>query len=155
MSIFRRSSSLLSVAAGLLAAGLFAPAANAQAQAPSSQPPSTQAPSPSAPAPGQPGTSIPDQKLDQAAAALQQVAGLKHEYEQRVDSANESDKQNLINEANSKMAKAITDQGLSVQEYTAIIVIAQNDATVRDKLLQRLPQAGNSAGQQSPSSPPK
>lgn len=154
MSAFRRSLSILpSLAAASLAACLFAPAAGAQAQSPSPQSP--QSTSPSSPSPGQSGTNIPDQKLDQAAAALQQVAGLKRDYEQRVESANESDKQQLVNEANSKMAKAITDQGLSVQEYTAIIVTAQNDPTVREKLLQRLPQAGNSAGQQSPSSPAK
>lgn len=155
MSAFRRSL-LPSLAAASLAACLFAPAAGAQGQSPSPQSP--QSPSPSSPSPGQPGTTtnIPDQKLDQAAAALQQVAGLKRDYQQRVDSANDSDKQQLVNEANSKMAKAITDQGLSVQEYTAIIVTAQNDPTVREKLLQRLPQAGNStSGQQSPSSPAK
>ncbi len=77
------------------------------------------------------------------------------EYQQRVDQASGSDKQQLVNEANGKMAKAITDQGLSVQEYTTIIVTAQNDPTVKEKLLQRLPQAGSSAGQQSPSSPGK
>lgn len=153
MSAFIRSSSFLqSLAAASLAACLFAPAAGAQAQSPAPQ--ST---SPSAPSPGQSGTTtnIPDAKLDQAAAALQQVAGLMREYQQRVDQANPSDKQQLVNEANNKMSKAITDQGLSVQEYTSIIVTAQNDPTVREKLLQRLPQTGNSGGQQSPGSPGK
>jgi hypothetical protein len=31
-----------------------------------------------------------------------------------------------------------TDKGLSVEEYMAIIKVAQNDAEVRGKLLQRL-----------------
>jgi hypothetical protein len=36
------------------------------------------------------------------------------------------------------MTKAVTDQGLSVDEYTSIIEVAQNDAEVRNKLLQRM-----------------
>jgi hypothetical protein len=34
--------------------------------------------------------------------------------------------------------KAVTDQGLSVEEYTSIMVVAQNDPMVRQKILQRL-----------------
>jgi hypothetical protein len=44
-------------------------------------------------------------------------------------------------EANSALTRAVTDQGLSVEEYTAIMVIAQNDPQVREKILQRLPTA--------------
>jgi len=119
-------------AAILLAACLFVPAASAQA------------PSPPAPTPGQADQSpnIPDQKLDAAASALQQVAGLKRDYQERVDSASDSDKQRIVAEANSALAKAVTDQGLSLEEYTAIMVIAQNDPQVREKILQRLPQSG-------------
>jgi len=120
-------------AAILLAACLFVPAASAQA------------PSPSAPAPDQSDQSpnIPDQKLDAAASALQQVAGLKRDYQQRVDSASsDSDKQRIVEEANSALAKAVTDHGLSLEEYSAIMVIAQNDPQVREKILQRLPQSG-------------
>lgn len=34
--------------------------------------------------------------------------------------------------------EAVTDQGLSVEEYTSILVVAQNDAEVREKILQRI-----------------
>ena len=34
--------------------------------------------------------------------------------------------------------KAVTDQGLSVQEYTSILVVAQNDPEVREKIVQRI-----------------
>jgi hypothetical protein len=121
-------------AAILLAACLFVPAASAQA------------PSPPAAAPDQSDQSpnIPDQKLDAAASALQQVAGLKRDYQQRLDSASsDSDKLLIVEEANSALTKAVTDQGLSVEEYTAIMVIAQNDPQVREKILQRLPQSGS------------
>ena len=36
------------------------------------------------------------------------------------------------------MAKAVKEQGLSVEEYTSIIEVAQNDPVVRNKLLQRM-----------------
>ena len=62
----------------LTAAGvLFAPTANAEAQSPS--------PSLSDQAPN-----IPDQKIDAAAAALEQVATIRKEYQQRLETAPES-----------------------------------------------------------------
>jgi hypothetical protein len=124
-------------AAVLVAACLFVPAASAQTPPASSPSPDRSDPSPI----------IPDQKLDAAATALQQVAGLKQDYQQRVDSAtSEPDKQRIVAEANSALTKAVTDQGLSVEEYTAIMVIAQNDPQVREKILQRMPQSdGRSA----------
>jgi hypothetical protein len=36
------------------------------------------------------------------------------------------------------VTKAVTDQGLSVQEYLGIMRLAENDATVRGKLMDRL-----------------
>src|SRR5262249_44358072 len=105
------------------------PAASAQGQ---SQGPSV------APSPSEPAQSIPDQKLDAAAAALDQVATLKEDYQQRINSADPADKRRIAEEGNNALVKAITDQGLSVEEYTAILVVAQNDATVREKIIQRL-----------------
>jgi hypothetical protein len=125
-------------AAILLAACLFVPAASAQAPSPPAA-----APDRSVPDQNQ-SPSIPDQKLDAAASALQQVAGLKRDYQQRLDSASsDSDKLLIVEEANSALTKAVTDHGLSVEEYTAIMVIAQNDPQVREKILQRLPQPGS------------
>jgi hypothetical protein len=37
-----------------------------------------------------------------------------------------------------KRTNAVTDQGLSVAECTAIMQVAQNDPAVREKILQRL-----------------
>jgi hypothetical protein len=125
------------LAALLLSACVFVPGANAQTQSPS--PPQAQSPSAS-PQPGQ-SANIPDEKLSAAAAALQRVVGIKQDYEQRLAAANASDKQHLLDEANLALTKAVTDQGLSVEEYTAIMVVAQNDPQVREKILQRLPQA--------------
>ena len=46
-------------------------------------------------------------------------------------------------EANDALTKAVTDQGLSVDEYNSIIRTAQNDPTVREKLTQRIPHSSH------------
>jgi hypothetical protein len=145
MRIFQRqipsSSNALRWPATVVAvACLIAPAANGQTQSPPAQ-----TPAPSSPVPDRSAQSpdIPDQKLDAAAVALQKMTALKRDYEQRVEAASDSDKQRIVDEANNAITKAVTDQGLSVEEYITIMVMAQNDPQVRSKLIQRLPQSDN------------
>ena len=113
---------LLLVGAGFL----FVPAANAQVQSPSpglsDQPPN-----------------ITDQKLDAAAAAIERVASLKQDYQQRIAAAAPADKERILNEAVNALEKAVTDQGLSVEEYDTILEVAQNDPDIREKNRQRIP----------------
>jgi len=110
--------------AAILAAAVAV--ANAQVQSP-------------APAPAQPSQNITDQKLDATAAALNKIAGVKENYTQQIEAtSNEADKQRLVNEANKELVKAVTDQGLSVEEYTSIMVVAQNDPAVRQKIIERM-----------------
>jgi len=107
------------------------PAANAQVQNAPAQP--------SAPSPSQPSQNIPDQKLDATAAALDQIADVKESYTKKIEATpSESDKQQLVDDANKALVKAVTDQGLSVEEYTSIMVVAQSDPMVRQKILQRM-----------------
>ena len=130
------------VAAALsVSALLLIPAANAQmnppqarpqAQPPQTQPPQTQPPS----------APISDDKLNAAAAAIGQVTTIRESYESKIAAAPASDKQRLTNEANDALTKAVTDQGLSVDEYNSIIRTAQNDPAVRQKLTQRIPHSG-------------
>ncbi len=116
----------------LTAAGLLVmPAAQAQQQSPSG-PSSVITPSPPTP------TNIPDKKLDAAAAAVKKVSVIKNKYDQQLAQAPVTEKQRLEGEADDAMAKAVTDQGLSVEEYTTILNVAQKDPVVRDKLLQRM-----------------
>jgi hypothetical protein len=69
---------------------------------------------------------------------LTQVATVKNEYQQRIETAPASDQDRLAEEGNNALLKAVTDQGLSVEEYNSILVMAQNDPTVREKIFQRL-----------------
>lgn len=114
---------------------LSLPVANAQSQqnqAPSSSPPSATT------SPSSPSADIPDQKLDAAAAAVKGVTAVKEDYQQKLAEAPTADKERIVGEAQTAMAKAVTDQGLSVEEYTAILQVAQNNPTVQDKIIQRL-----------------
>ena len=116
----------------LTAAGLLVmPAAQAQQQSPSG-PSSVITPSPTLP------TNIPDKKLDAAAAAVKKVSVIKNKYDQQLAEAPVAEKKRLLGEASDAMEKAVTDQGLSVEEYTTILTVAQKDPVVRDKLLQRI-----------------
>lgn len=118
-------------AATLATAGLLlAMPAGAQTQTPSTPP--TAKPSRTAPA------NISEQKLDAAAKAVKNVSTIRDSYEEKLVKAPADQKAKLADEASDAMAKAVTEQGLSVEEYTNIIEVAQNDPTVRNKLLQRL-----------------
>ena len=85
-----------------------------------------------------PSTAISDQKLDKAAAAIQQVNDVQRDYQQKLDSAAPADRPRVASEGNAALTKAVTDHGLSVEEFNSIMTVAQNDPTVRAKLLQRL-----------------
>jgi predicted ATPase with chaperone activity len=129
-------------AAALGAAAIFLlPAANAQMTPPQTRPQtqSSQAQSPQAQSPS---PTISDEKLNAAAAAIGQVTSIRENYERKISEAPPSDKQRLAEEANDALQKAVTDQGLSVDEYNRIIRTAQNDPAVRQKLTQRIPHSG-------------
>lgn len=113
----------LLVAALLAAWPLSLPAAYAQAQSP--------------------GTfervpEIPDQKLDAAAAAIERVDSLKEDYQQQIAAAPVSDRERIAAEAIGALSKAVTDQGLSIDEYNSILEVAQSDPEVGAKIRQRL-----------------
>ena len=116
------------LAAAILAAGccLFTPLGNVLAQSPS--------PGSSASAPD-----LSDPKLSAVAEALKRVASLQKDYRQRIAEAEApAEKERIVTEANNEFTKAVTDQGLSVEEYTSILEMAQDHPEIRDKLLQRI-----------------
>lgn len=115
-------------AAAVLAAWFMAPS-DTVAQAPSPKPGAT-APAANA--------NIPDHKLDAAAAAIQRVAKVSQDYQEQIAAAPPPDKERIAKQANTEMVKAVTDQGLSVDEYNSIVDVAQKDPAVHDKIIQRL-----------------
>ena len=129
----------------MLSAGLFPPGANAQMTPPQARPqaqsPTTQAPRSQSPSP-----TLSDEKLNAAAAAIGQVTSIRQNYERKISKAPPSDKRRLAEEENDALQKAVTDQGLSVDEYNSIIRIAEYDPAVRQKLAKRIPHSGQSRG---------
>ena len=77
----------------------------------------------------------------ETAGGVFQVRDIQQSYQRKIEAA-PSDKQRLTIEANDSMAKAVTDQGLSLDEYNSIISTAQNDPVVRKKLTQRMRRSG-------------
>jgi len=120
-----RLSTRVLAAAALSAAWLFSvPAANAQNQ--SASPNRSASPNQSA------SPKISDQKLDATAAAVDRVASIKRNYDAQLSNAAPSDKDRIVSDANNAITKAISDQGLSIEEYTGILQVAQNDPGVRE-----------------------
>ncbi|HKY86526.1 MAG TPA: DUF4168 domain-containing protein [Pseudorhodoplanes sp.] len=100
------------------------PAAHAQTPAPNAQTKSAD---------------IPEQKLDATASALQRVTDVRRTYEARLSGASAADEQKrIVSEANDAMSKAVTEHGLSLEEFDSIIRLAQSDVGVREKILQRV-----------------
>jgi predicted TIM-barrel fold metal-dependent hydrolase len=144
-----RTRPLRPFAAVALTAGalLLVPAAEAQMNPPQArpqaQPPQTQSPQTQSPQTPSPSALISDEKLNAAAAAIGQVTTIRQSYDSKIAAAPSSDKQRLAKEGNDALEKAVTDQGLSVDEYNSIIRTAQNDPTVREKLTQRIPHSSH------------
>jgi hypothetical protein len=82
-------------------------------------------------------------------SACQSFAGANTPYQKssstpgKPASAPASDKKRIAAEAFSAFQKAVTDQGLSVNEYMSILEVAQNDPEVGDKIRQLLPTSPN------------
>ena len=94
----------------------------------------------SSPSPGASGqaANITDQKLDATANAIQKVTVIKQDYQQKLQAAPASDRDRIADEASDAMVKAVSAEGLSVEEYNSIIEVAQNDPAVHQKIVQRL-----------------
>jgi hypothetical protein len=118
----------ISFAAAVIAAS-FMVASGTYAQSPAR---------PAKPGAAAPAASIPDHKLDAAATAIQKVAKVSQDYQQQLAEAPTPDKERIAKEANTAMVQAVTEQGLSVDEYNSIVDTAQRDPAVHDKIIQRL-----------------
>ncbi len=119
-------------AAGLLSI-LFPPAARTQDKPPPG-PPSVITP----PEPTKEPLTIPDDKIDAVAGAVKSVSVVIDSYQQKVARAPAAEKQRLIEEVDDAVTKAVAKHGLSIEEYTTIIKVAEKNPVVRDKLLKRL-----------------
>ncbi len=93
------------------------------------------------PAPQAPGVvsqdgNMSDTMVHKVGTALRHVATIRQTYEQRAKAANTQQQiQDLNDQAHKEMVKAISDQGLSVQQYQQAIQMAQANATLRQRVI--------------------
>jgi hypothetical protein len=70
---------------------------------------------------------------------MERVVSVQRDYRQRIAEAEApAEKQRILATANEELTKAVTEQGLSVEEYTSILDAARGNPEIRDKLLQHI-----------------
>jgi len=93
------------------------------------------------PTPGAPGAAIQQSDLSDAmvhkvGAALRQTVTIRQKYaEQAQTTKSEQQQEALTAQAQTEMLQAISDQGLSVQQYNQVIQMAQADPNLKQRLL--------------------
>lgn len=87
---------------------------------------------------------VSDEKIDAAAKAMRGVATVKNQYQQRMSTTSPEEQNRIAAEGQQAIAKAVTDQGLTVDEYNSILETAENNPAVRDRLMARLQGSGSS-----------
>ncbi len=84
---------------------------------------------------GNPG--ISDDMISKVGTAVGQIAALQQHYAPRVAAADSDDeKVGLQKEVTIAAVKAINDQGLTVEQYNEIVVAAQDDDELEERLLE-------------------
>jgi hypothetical protein len=78
---------------------------------------------------------VPDATISKAGAALRDVANLQEKYQPKMDSATPKEKEGLSAQANAEAVQAIQSHGLSMQEYSSVVRMAQTNPQVRQRLL--------------------
>jgi hypothetical protein len=73
--------------------------------------------------------------IGKAGAALHDVARVQAKYQGQWEAATPEQKQGVSEKANAEAVQAIQSHGLSVQEYSSVIRVAQNDPQIKQKLL--------------------
>ena len=110
------------VPAAMLATAMALPAA--------AQPPS------GAPSGAVTGANMSDATVKKVGAALRQVAQIEQTYSQRLQSANTPvQKQDISKQASNAAVTAITQQGLTIDQYNQVIQAAQSDPALKQRVL--------------------
>jgi hypothetical protein len=81
---------------------------------------------------------ISDEKLDAVVTAAERVAEINENYRRQMAASPPLEEERIVEEAKAALVKAVTDQGLSVDEYNEIIDAAQNDPAVQGRIIERM-----------------
>jgi GTP1/Obg family GTP-binding protein len=82
------------------------------------------------------GANMSDATVKKVGAALRQVAQVEQTYSQRLQSANTPEqKQDISKQASGAAVTAITQQGLTIDQYNQVIQAAQSDPALKQRVL--------------------
>jgi hypothetical protein len=82
------------------------------------------------------GSPVSDVMVHRVGKAIRNVSMIRQQYTQRAQASKSPQAQQELNsEAQRDMAKAVSDQGLTLQQYDQVIHMAQADQTLRQRLL--------------------
>jgi hypothetical protein len=93
------------------------------------------------PAPQTPDATLPQSDLSDAmvhkvGTALRRTVTIRQKYAERAQTTKSpQEQQTLTTQAQTEMVQAISDQGLSVEQYNQVIQMAQADPTLKQRLL--------------------
>lgn len=81
-------------------------------------------------------TPLSDAMVHKVGTALRHIASIRQQYAQRAQSvATPQQRQDLDQQAQQEMVKAINAEGLSLQQYDQAMQMAQADPTLRERLI--------------------
>lgn len=79
---------------------------------------------------------VSDAMVHRVGKAIRNVTMVRQQYTQQAQTSKSPQaRQDLDTQAQRDMAKAVTDQGLTLQQYDQVIQMAQADPTLRQRLL--------------------
>lgn len=85
-------------------------------------------------------TGFSNDMITKVGRAVGQVVTIQHAYTQAVQAADsDEEKAGLSGEAEQSAVQAIRDQGLSVNEYNAVVSAADSDPDLQQRLLAAVP----------------
>ena len=84
----------------------------------------------------QPGRELPDELIGKVAAAAGRVARIQHAFTVQAEATTAPEARNaLATQARMEAEQAIDDQGISIDDYNAVLTEAENDVELEDRLV--------------------
>jgi len=81
------------------------------------------------------GARLPDSTVQRTGAAIRDLSGIQMRYNQRMQSAQPAERDAIEQEANNAAQAALTARGITVDEYNDVVSLAQNDQSLRERLV--------------------
>lgn len=81
------------------------------------------------------GAAVSDATVQRTGAALRDISGIQARFSQRMQGSEATEQDAIAKEATGEAEAALAKRGLTVEEYTGIIRLAQADQGLRERLI--------------------